>query len=334
MTHVRTLVGFGLSALLLWWTLRGVALQDVWTVLRASNVPLFALSTVVATAIFPIRARKWRPILEPVAGTIPFPPLWRSTAVGMMINNVFPLRAGEFARAFALTREVPRVALTSALGSLAIDRIFDALVVFAMMFAAMLDPRFPSDATIAGRTVSQVAMGGVALMAFVFVACYAVVLQPARVVHLAGAVAGRVLPRQRDMIVGFVELAVGSLAVLRDTRRFLAVLGWTVLHWCTHSLALWIGFVAVGIDVPVSAAFFLQGVLAIGVAVPSSPGFFGVYEAAATIGLGVYGVPRDLAVSWALGSHLLSFIPITVIGAIYFARLGLSVGDVRSARTS
>jgi hypothetical protein len=59
-----------------------------------------------------------------------------------------------------------------------------------------------------------------------------------------------------------------------------------------------------------------------------------VFEAAATIGLGVYGVPRDLAVSWALGSHLLSFIPITVLGAIYFARLGVRVDDVRGTTSS
>ena len=327
-------MGFTLSATLLWWTLRGVPLEQVVGVLRQSNGLLFVISTVVATAIFPLRARKWRPILEPIAGTIAFAPLWRSTAVGMMVTNVFPLRAGEFARAFALTREVPRVALTSALGSLAIDRLFDALVVFAMMFAAMLDPHFPADATLAGRSVAQLATGGVLLMGGVFVACYLVVLHPEWVVHMAGALAQRIIPRHRDLLVGLVELAIGSLAVLRDTRRFLAVLGWTVLHWCTNAVALWLGFVAVGIDVPVSAAFFLQGVLAVGVAVPSSPGFFGVFEAAATIGLGVYGVPRDLAVSWALGSHLLNFIPITVLGALYFARLGVRVDDVRGTTSS
>lgn len=327
-------MGFALSAALLWWTLRGVPLEQVVGVLRQSNGLLFVISTVVATAIFPLRARKWRPILEPIAGTIAFAPLWRSTAVGMMVTNVFPLRAGEFARAFALTREVPRVALTSALGSLAIDRLFDALVVFAMMFAAMLDPRFPADATLAGRSVAQLATGGVLLMGGVFMACYLVVLHPEWVVHMAGALAQRIIPRHRDLLVGLVELAIGSLAVLRDTRRFFAVLGWTVLHWCTNAVALWLGFVAVGIDVPVSAAFFLQGVLAVGVAVPSSPGFFGVFEAAATIGLGVYGVPRDLAVSWALGSHLLNFIPITVLGALYFARLGVRVDDVRGTTSS
>jgi glycosyltransferase 2 family protein len=332
--NVRTSVGFLLSALLLWWTLRDVSLPEVWGVLRTANPWLFALCTLVGTSIFPIRARKWRPILAPAVGVIPFGPLWRSTAIGMMMNNVFPLRAGEFARAFALSREVPRVAVTTALGSLAVDRIFDAIVVFLLMFAAMLDPRFPSGVTVAGRTIGELAAGGVGAVGVLLLVCYVVVLQPARVVALAGRVAERVLPRHRDTIVGFVELGVGSLAVLRDTRRFVAVFLWTLAHWCTHALALWLGFLAVGVEVPVSAAFFLQGILAIGVAIPSSPGFFGVFEVAATVGLAVYGVPKELAVSWALGYHLLTFIPITVLGAVYFARLGLSVGDVKSARQS
>lgn len=327
--NLRTLLGFALSALLLWWTLRGVALGEVWAVLRGSNVALLALATVVGTAIFPIRARKWRPILEPVAGPLPFGPLWRSTAIGMMMNNVFPLRAGEFARAFALTREVRGMAVTTALGSLAVDRIFDALVVFALMFGAMLDPRFPADVTVAGRTMGQLATGGITIIAGALLVCYLIVLQPQRIVALVGATAGRVVPRARDTVVSFVELGVGSLSVLRDSRRFGAVLFWTVVHWLTHAASFWIGFQAVGIDVPISAALFLQGIIAIGVAVPSSPGFFGVFEAAATVGLAVYGVPRDLAVSWALGYHLLSFIPITIMGAVYFARLGLNVSALQ-----
>ena len=79
-----------------------------------------------------------------------------------------------------------------------------------------------------------------------------------------------------------------------------------------------------------AATVFLQGIIAIGVALPSSPGFFGVFEAFAVVGLGVYGVARDRAVSWAIGFHILSFIPITVIGLYYFAKLGLHFSDFSS----
>ena len=155
-------LGITFSGVLLWWTLRGVDLREVWTVLRTSNVSLFVLSAVVGTCIFPLRARRWRTILEPVAGTIPFDPLWRSTAIGMMMNNVFPFRAGEFARAFALARDVPRVPMTTALGPLAVDPPFDAMALVFLIFAAMPDPPFPAWAEVGGHTGPVIStVGGV-----------------------------------------------------------------------------------------------------------------------------------------------------------------------------
>jgi glycosyltransferase 2 family protein len=37
-----------------------------------------------------------------------------------------------------------------------------------------------------------------------------------------------------------------------------------------------------------------------------------------------------LAVTWAVGFHLLSFLPITALGAFYFSRLGLSLSEMRA----
>jgi len=328
----KSALGIALSALLLWWTLREVSPAQVWSVLRESNVLLFAASTLAATLIFPLRARRWRTILEPVAGPIAFGPLWRSTAIGMMMNNVFPLRAGEFGRAFALNREVPHVPMSTALGSLAVDRIFDAIVLLALMFGAMLDPAFPSGVRLAGQTVPQVAMGGIIGVVVLLAACSTVVWRPTFLTGLVGSVARRVAPRLEAPLVGFVTNAVGGLAVLKDARRFLAVLLWAAAHWLMHALGFYLGFLAVGLDVPFSAALFLQGVIGFGVLLPSSPGFFGVFELSATVGLAVYGVSNTLATSWAIGYHLLSFIPITLFGALYFVRLGLSVGAVTQAK--
>lgn len=95
----RGALGIVISVALLWWTLRGESFPEVWAVLRHSNLALFLLSAAVATLAFPMRAWRWRYILEPGAGTLPFAPLWRSTAIGMMVNNVALARAGELARA-------------------------------------------------------------------------------------------------------------------------------------------------------------------------------------------------------------------------------------------
>ncbi len=329
----RGTLGIVLSVAFLAWALHGVPWVRVIETLRAANLPLFLASAATATLTFPLRARRWRTILDPIERHIPFGKLWRSTAIGMMINNVVPARAGEIARAYALTREAPSVAFPAAFASLAVDRLFDALVLLLMMFAAMLAPGFPTGATVAGRPAAQL-IGGWGTLAIVVLlgALYMIVFFPARIISLYEAFSRRVAPRFEEAGRNALLAFAAGLSVLRSPSRFAAVMFWTVLHWLTNALAFWLGFKAVGLDAPFSAAVFLQSLIAIGVALPAAPGFFGVFEKFAQVGLvEVYHLDPTRAVSWAIGFHLLSFIPITVIGAWYFSRLGISLGDVQRA---
>ncbi|MEJ7809423.1 MAG: lysylphosphatidylglycerol synthase transmembrane domain-containing protein [Gemmatimonadaceae bacterium] len=343
----RSAVGIGLSVALLVWTLRDVELHAVWAVLRASNIAYFLAATLCATLIFPLRARRWRTILSPIDPHVPFGALWRSTAIGMMVNNVVPARAGELARAYALTREHRSIGFAAAFATLAIDRVFDAFVVLLLMLGAILSPSFPAGTHIAGQPIAKVLTFATGVALLFLAALYLVVFLPERVIGLYEAFARRVDPgvetlyrkmgrpagpgleaRGRDALLAFAS----GLGVLRHPGRFFSVMLWTLAHWLLNGLGYVIAFKAVGIAVPVQAAFFLQGVVAIGVAVPSAPGFFGIFEAASKTALAVYGVDPTLAVSWAIGFHLLTLVPITLIGGYYFARLGLNFRELGDAQ--
>ena len=328
----RGAIGIALSVALLVYALWDVDFGEVAATLRASNLPLLLLAALLATLTFPLRARRWRVLLDPVQPGLPFGELWRATAIGMMIGNVVPARAGELARAYALARENGRVSFATAFASIAVDRVFDAVVVLLLLFVAMFDPSFPRGSLVGGQPVSNWAGGGIIAVVVIVIALYAIVFFPTRVLTWFELVVRRLAPkleaRGRDAILAFSA----GLGVLRAPRRFASVFAWTLAHWLLNALAFWVGFVAVGIDVSFSAALFIQGIIAIGVALPSAPGFFGVFEVAAKAGLAVYGVGADRAISWAIGYHILSFIPITVIGAIYFARLGMRMGELRQAR--
>lgn len=329
----RAVLGIALSVFLLWFTLRGVELHEVREVLSASNGWLWLACTVAATAIFPLRARRWQALLAPVVGRLPISPLWHATAIGMMVNNVFPARAGELARAFALTRERREVRFTTAFASLAVDRLFDGVVVLALMLLATLDPRFPANATILGATAAGIATTAALFLAGVLVVLLALAYAPGPVIGLAERIVGALLPKLVPKVRGLLEGFVGGLGVLKSPALALEVLWWTVLHWLMNAFAFWLGFAALGLAAPWTAALFVQGLIAIGVAIPSSPGFFGPFEAAGTAGLGLYGIGAAQAVSWAIGFHLLSFVPITVIGAWYFSRLDLHLRDLSGAAT-
>jgi uncharacterized protein (TIRG00374 family) len=329
----RSTLGFVLSAALLYWILHDQPWGEVAAALRSSNLPLWAVTVVVSQLMFPLRAIRWPIILHPVAPTLKFGPSWRAVAIGMMMNNVALARVGEPARAFVLSREVPHVPFTTAIGSLVVDRAFDALVVLTLLLVAVLDPAFGTHTEIGGKSLGASIALPAAGVALGFAVLFLAVFSPLRLERATAAVARRLLPWWAGRITTLVHNLTAGFSALRDPRRFLLILAWTFAHWLANPLAFWLGFRAMGIDVPFTAALLTQGLIAIAVAAPQAPGFFGAFEAAAVISLGLYGVAQPDAIAWALTFHILSFIPITVIGIYYLSRLGLSFRDLgRSPR--
>ena len=329
----RAALGAVLSAALIYWTLHGISPGEVAHRLSQADPWLFAAATFCATVIFWLRAIRWETILEPVAGKLSLGALWRATAIGMMVNNVVPARAGEIARAYALTKEA-RVPFATSLASLAVDRLFDAIVLLLLAATALLDPALAATDTLAGRPLSAFAFGAGTIVLILLAGLYALVFFPTQLLRLFELFARRVSPsvevRGRRVLQTFVQ----GLSVLRKPGRFAAVLGWTLAHWLVNALGFWLSFKAVGISAPFSAALFLQAFIALGTAVPALPGFFGVFEYMSVQGLAVYGVSQQQAATWAIGYHLFSFIPITVIGAYYFTRLGVRLRDLQPSPDS
>ena len=318
---------------LIYWTLHGISAAEVAHSLSEADPLLFAGAIICATAIFPVRALRWRTILEPVASRLPFGPLWRATAIGMMVNNVLPARAGELARAYALKKEV-QVPFATGLASLVVDRLFDAIVLLLLAALALLDPALSSKQTLAGRPLSAFGTGAGAVVLVLLLGTYALIFFPSQLLRLFELFARRVSPSVEERGRRVLETFINGLSVLRSPRRFAAVFGWTIGHWLLNAFGIWLAFRAVGITAPFSAALFLQAFIALGTAVPSAPGFFGVFEYMSIAGLSVYGVSRQQAATWAIGYHLFSFVPITLIGAYYFTRLGVKLRDLQASSDS
>jgi uncharacterized protein (TIRG00374 family) len=328
---VRNAVGIVLTAACLYIAFKDVHWSDAVQSAKNANYALLVLAAIVATMTFPLRARRWRTILDPIVPKLPFGPLWRSTAIGMMVNNVLPARAGEFARAFALTREVPTISFPMSLASLVVDRVFDAIVVFLLLMVAIASPTFPAGATIKGQSIGHIAMVFALVPLVLLVVLYLLAAYPKTLIRAFELVARRVSKtleaRGSEMLHRFAE----GLSVLKAPGHFIAVFLWALWLWLVQPLAFWIGLRAFGIDVPWSATLLVQALTVIGVALPSSPGYFGLFEAGAIIALKLYGVGQTPAATWALVYHVVSLIPITLIGAYYFFRAGISVSDINSS---
>src|SRR5262249_32310253 len=80
---------------------------------------------------FWIRTIRWRWLMRPVRD-VPTQRLYPVVLVGLMANNVLPARIGELVRAY-LVGEREAVSKPAALGTIAVDRVFDGLTLVAIL---------------------------------------------------------------------------------------------------------------------------------------------------------------------------------------------------------
>jgi uncharacterized protein (TIRG00374 family) len=305
-------LGIAISASLLLWTLRGVSMGEVVRHIRGAHSAPLVLAVVIATVTFPLRLVRWRLLLRDEDGrAYPALPLWHAIALGFTANNVLPLRAGELIRSYAAARLAP-ARFSTVLSSIAVERIFDALTIVGLLTVALASPDLPPHLTVGGQSVANLARAGALAGAFGLLFAILVVAAPL----MAERLVRRLIPAPRaaGAIVSLIEGVRQGLLVLRTQSRLVGVVFWSLVLWLVNAFAFYIGFAAFDIPVSYLGALLLQGLLVLGISIPSTPGFFGPFEAVIVAVLSLYGVPKDVAFSYAIAFHITSFFPITLLG--------------------
>lgn len=313
---VQLTLGLAISAAVVWWTFRNVDWSASWQYIVAADRGWMLLAVVLATLPFPLRLPRWRLLLRRDDGTpVAWTPMWHAIAIGFAANNVLPFRAGEVLRVGAVSR-LGRVSFATALSSLAVERVLDALVAVGLLSLALtvagIDPALTLKE--GGRPIAEVAtlvgMLGLAALAVAILAAW----QRATALRLAR----RLLPAHRlgDALYHFGERLLDGLSALGAPRTAIPVVGWTLVVWLVNAAAFQAAFAAFDFTIPFTGALILQGALMIGIAAPQAPGYFGIFELsiAGTLAA-LYQVPLEAGFAYGLLYHVTTFVPITVLGA-------------------
>lgn len=328
---LAALLGVGVSALFLWWALKGISFGEVWQHARSANLGLVLLSVALTTSTFVIRIFRWRLILRTEdRGPVGILPMWHAIAIGFMANNVLPLRAGEVVRAVAINRLAP-VRFSTALSSLVLERLFDGVAIIGLLFLGLVTAGIPATTKIGDFVVADVATKMAILCGVLLVGCAATLLFPDAAERIIRAVTPS--PRIAERLVGFVEGIRGGVHALSSPTRVVAVVLWSFGMWLLNAFSFYVGYRAFGIEVGYGGAMLQQSILVLGIAAPSSPGYVGVFEGIIKAVLALFRVPGELAVAFALTYHVTTFIPITLLGFFSLVRTGLSLKTSQMAAT-
>ncbi len=312
------------------WALHGVHFDEVVRHLRNARLAPLAAAVVLATLTYVIRLIRWRLLLRDTDGSaLPALPLWHAVAIGFMANNLLPFRAGEVVRTIAASR-LAGARFSAVLSSIAVERIFDGLAVVALLSLSLIASDLPPDVAVGGVSVRHAAQVAGAMGAAGLVAGLLVVAFPAA----AERAIRSVLPagRMTERIIALIDGLRHGLTVLRSPSLLAGTVIWSLVLWLMNALALYVAFEAFDIQVGFLGALLMQGILIFGITVQLTPGFLGQFEAAIVAALALFRVPNDVASSYAIAYHILTFVPIIVLGAWSLARTPVALSDLRAAR--
>ena len=296
-----------------------VSFGELWTAIGAADARWFAPALVVFFFVFGLRAWRWAVL----CGGTPIASTWHANMIGYFFNATLPLRIGEVARAYVLSRKTG-VSMPRAFSGVIAERLLDlaAVLLAFSWFAARISMR--ESFTRAAMVGSVIVVVGVASGALVVVKGDAVerMLRP-RLDRRFGSA------RADSMLAKLLQMREG-LAAVGSPRRLAAVLVLTVAIW---GGTIVLAYLCLRAFLP--GSFEEAGLVVVtsnlGGALPSAPGGLGIVQSFATTALVVpFHVPESLALAFVLVWSFSQTILLLLLGAISIGRVGLSFHEIRT----
>ncbi len=287
------------------------------------------------------RSLRWNYLLAPLGIKVPAGPLLAISSVGFMAILALPVRLGEFVRPGLLRRR--GISASAALGTVAVERIIDGLMISLFVFGAFFALRGPD----APGWMMPTAYAALGVFAAALVFIVFAMKRPEATVRfcLKLTLLPRFAPRISDLIEAKLLEMIRGFAVLRDRPNLLKFCVWTVVYWSANGLAVWVlarAFRAIdpAFDLSLLGGFAVMGLVGVGISLPNAPGLVGQYQWFTLLGLSLYLGPQVLkhgtlypvALTYAIVQHLIQVIWYVAMGALGLLTPWVSFSDLRHVR--
>jgi len=315
-----SILGFVISAVLLYFSLKGVQGKEIWLTLKKADpvllfVPLLFIFSTVTVCSF-----RW----SRVAGNgTRVRDTFISLLIGLFVNNVLPMRIGELARGYVLSKKTGAT-FTYAFSTVLIDRFFDLTGLLLLTFLFFPSQSLPPH-------VSQ----AIRLLVGLLIVCvgFIIVLSQERI---ANHISSRLIRFEASFLKKFAHRIMEiqeNLKRIGSPLTILLLIALSFFTWFSMAVALYFVIRALGVNVPLTCIPFVCAMLNMGLTIPSSPGYVGVYQYLLVYLLSIFGVPKTEGFTVSLLYHASWYIPYTILGFIFLVTEHIKVKEIQNLET-
>jgi uncharacterized protein (TIRG00374 family) len=268
-----------------------------------------------------LRALRWN--LAAGAQLRAYPAFWNAAVIGLMLNQVYPLRAGEIVRIFAL-RQMAGIPLGRAATSALVDRLADALLLGICAVAVV--------AAHTGVPYAERLAAGALMVAC---AALAALIIFAKGDHIwrswSSRWSAKISAGLQKRIGRFYAGAVETAALIASPLQLMRIVAITAAAFAIDFAIMFSAIKAFGWDLPLIAPVTVLVFLAVGTSLPSAPGYAGVYQIACVLALALFGINESPAVAYSIVVQVCVLATIASLAGLAAASHRDELRSVRSA---
>jgi len=342
---VKFLLSCAISLFFLYLAFRNINFKEIVQVFQTINY-FWTIPFVIITVLsMYLRAVRWRWILKSHYD-FTSRKLFPSLIIGFALNSLLPLRAGEFARPFILSKR-EKIPFSTVFGTVVVERIMDSITLlfsfFTTLFFVTIDPEShftlrisnTMQYTITGEMLTRLGRKLSVITFLLLLAVVSLILDRTRRVY---EIMIRSLPIVGDSlkkkIIHIFQHFAHGFHSLKSPKYLAMIFFYSLIIWCLVGFSLQVmswGFKDLSLNF--FQAMAIVNIICIAILIPAAPGYWGLYECGgifALIALGV--VSMDTGEATALGFtlliHTLQIIPIVLVGVYYLWRENISLKQI------
>ena len=318
MSKYKKFWGIFFSLLFLWLALRNINFKAIPEAVASINPIYFVLLILSYTLEMITRTFRWL-IIQPEE-KITFKYSFNGLLLTFFFNNILPARAGEFFRPFYFAKK-GLADSGKTLGAVVLERFFDGIMLLGLILISL-------------QTFSQNDMlRKASIITAVFYTLILIMILLAifkrNIFEMITQKIFSILPKKlNEFLHNLVSKFIDGLNTVKDVKRLIKILIWSVASWASSVLTMWICFKAFGFEENIIQASIVLTVLSISSMIPASPGTLGVYEFFCIFTLTeILGHSPEQSTTFAIIMHGTQYLYTIVIGFALTISEGIKISE-------
>lgn len=290
------------------------------SLLKNADFSLIAIGVVIYMFSYVVRGFRWDYILAPLKKMKMFQSFYY-LVFGFFMNNVLPLRLGEFVRAIVAGKKL-EISRSGVFATIVVERLMDIVIFIISFFViAMFVPDIPN-------WLQKSFIACTLIFGTMFIVLFFMSKDEEKFLKLLYKFH---LPLKISEIIKSIFLKfAGGLKFFQNKKLFIIVLITSIVVWIIESYAYKTLFLAFGLKVTAVQCLFVIVTTGIATMIPTAPGFIGAIEGVGMVTLGIFGFEETTAFTAMAATHFIEIMAVYFLGIVGMIKEKISFSDLFS----